>query len=69
MKNFSVYSRSRENQKHTFYVQLNFFRKTRRLRDNLEKYYTALQATGDSIIGAGALQAEYLRLRIHIQIM
>jgi hypothetical protein len=36
--------------KHTFYVQQLFFRKSYHLRDNVEKYGTARQATDGNII-------------------
>jgi len=39
-----------ETPKHTFYSQLNFFRKSYRLWENVEEYGTARQATDDNII-------------------
>jgi hypothetical protein len=60
MRNVSV--RIVAKSKHTFYVQ-SFCKKSCHLWDNVEKYWTAEQATVDN------MHAGYLRIQIHAQIM
>jgi hypothetical protein len=48
MRNFSDTS-CREKSKHTFYVQKLLFRKSYRLRDNVENYGTAGLGTDDNM--------------------
>jgi len=57
----------RKNQKTHFMFKSSFFRKSCRLWDNVGKYCTPRQATGQ--YGACALHAGYLRLQTHTKNM
>jgi hypothetical protein len=51
----------------THFVFNNFIPKIMLLWDNVESYDAAGEATGDNIIGACALQDEYVRPQTHTQ--